>query len=100
MDQSLNSDLRMRSRRASSSVGAGGNRMVMEPISVESAIEKAKKKGLRPGRVRGTDGVQFTKGRNNRIDVIDWDEFRRVLDDRKLQVFESSGWMKIMRKRR
>ena len=74
--------------------------MVMEPISVESAIEKAKKKGLRPGRVRGTDGIQFTKGRNNRIDVIDWDEFRRVLDDRKLQVFESSGWMKIMRKRR
>ena len=81
-------------------MGAGGNRMVMEPISVESAIEKAKKKGLRPGRVRGTDGIQFTKGRNNRIDVIDWDEFRRVLDDRKLQVFESSGWMKIMRKRR
>ncbi|OGS47889.1 MAG: hypothetical protein A3K68_01330 [Euryarchaeota archaeon RBG_16_68_13] len=72
----------------------------MEPISVESAIEKAKKKGLRPGRVRGTDGIQFTKGRNNRIDVIDWDEFRSVLDDRKLQVFESSGWMKIMRKRR
>lgn len=72
----------------------------MEPISVESAIEKAKKKGLRPGRVKGTDGIQFTKGRNSRIDVIDWDEFRRVLEDRKLQVFDSGGWMKIMRRRR
>lgn len=41
--------------------------MVMEPVSVESAIEKAKKKGLRPGRVKGTDGIQFTKGRNKQI---------------------------------
>src|SRR5438128_2330754 len=43
--------------------------MVMEPVSIEEAIEKAKKKGLRPGRVKGTDGIQFTKGRNNRIEV-------------------------------
>ncbi len=70
----------------------------MEPISVESAIEKAKKKGLRPGRVKGTEGIQFTKGRNNRIDVISWDEFRDTLARRKLQVFESSGFMKIMKK--
>ena len=70
----------------------------MEPISVESAIEKAKKKGLRPGRVKGTDGIQFTKGRNNRIDVISWEEFRETLAQRELQVFESSGFMKIMKK--
>ncbi len=75
--------------------------MVMEPISVESAIEKAKKKGLKPGRIRGTrDGVQFTKGRNNRLEVITWDEFREALSKRRLQVFESSGWMKIMKRAR
>ncbi len=74
--------------------------MVMEPISVESAIEKAKKKGLKPGRVRGTQGIQFTKGRNNRLEVITWDEFRESLSKRRLQVFESSGWMKIMRRAR
>jgi hypothetical protein len=74
--------------------------MTMQPISVEAAIEKAKKKGLRAGRVKGTDGVQFTKGRNDRIEVIDWDEFRRTLADRDLEVFDSSGWMKIMRKKR
>ncbi len=73
--------------------------MVMEPVSVEAAIEKAKKKGLRPGRVKGTDGIQFTKGRNNRIEVISWDEFRNTLTERKLEVFESSGFMKIMKKR-
>lgn len=74
--------------------------MVMEPISVEAAIEKAKRKGLRPGRVRGTDGIQFTKGRNARLEVISWDDFRTTLSDRKLQVFESSGFMKIMKRRR
>ncbi|HKZ23952.1 MAG TPA: hypothetical protein VJ224_06070 [Thermoplasmata archaeon] len=74
--------------------------MVMEPVSVEVAIEKAKKKGLRPGRVRGTSGIQFTKGRNSRIEVISWDEFRTSLADRKLAVFESGGFMKIMKKRR
>jgi hypothetical protein len=74
--------------------------MTMEPITIETAIDKARKKGLRPGRVKGTDGVQFTKGRNPRIEVIDWDEFRRTLADRRLQVFESAGFMKIMKKRR
>ncbi len=74
--------------------------MVMEPVSVESAIEKAKKKGLKPGRVRGTDGIQFTKGRNKGIEVIGWDEFRQTLEKRKLQVYESSGYLKIMKKRR
>ncbi|HLE53664.1 MAG TPA: hypothetical protein VI999_00280 [Thermoplasmata archaeon] len=77
-----------------------GLRTVMEPISVESAIEKAKKKGLRPGRVKGTKGVQFTKGRNRRLEVISWDEFRDTLTKRKLQVYESSGFMKIMKRTR
>ena len=89
----------MRGRPKSGRSG-GGIQLVMEPISVESAIEKAKKKGLRPGRVKGTEGIQFTKGRNNRIDVISWDEFRDTLAQRDLQVFESSGFMKIMKKAR
>ncbi len=74
--------------------------MVMEPISIESAIEKAKKKGLKPGRVKGTAGIQFTKGRNNRLEVIGWDEFRDALARRRLQVYESGGWMKIMKRAR
>ncbi len=74
--------------------------MVMEPVSVESAIEKAKKKGLRPGRVKGTHGIQFTKGRNKRIEVISWEEFRETLKERRLQVYEASGYMKIMKRRR
>ena len=74
--------------------------MVMEPVSVEEAIEKAKKKGLRPGRVKGTDGIQFTKGRNTRIEVITWDEFRSTLADRQLEVFDANGFMKIMKRQR
>lgn len=73
--------------------------MVMEPISAEKAEQVARQKGLMPGRVRGTSGIQFTKGRNPRIEPISWDEFRRLLIQRGLQVYESAGWMKIMRRR-
>jgi len=76
----------------------GMNTMVMEPISVEKAMEIAKKKGIKPGRVKGTNGVQFTKGRNSRLETIDWDEFKATLTKRRLAVYESGGWMKIMKK--
>ncbi len=72
--------------------------MVMEPISVEAAKEKARKAGVKPGRVKGTDGaIQFTKGRNDRIEVISWEEFEKVLKERRLRVCESSGFLKIMK---
>ncbi len=72
--------------------------MVMEPISVEAAKEKARKAGVKPGRVKGTDGaIQFTKGRNNRIEVISWDEFEKVLKERNRRVCESGGFLKIMK---
>ena len=73
--------------------------MVMEAISVDKAIDIAKRKGLKPGRVKGTKGVQFTKGRNPRLEIIDWDTFKSTLSSRRLQVFESGGWMKIMKRR-
>jgi hypothetical protein len=76
----------------------GGKKMVMQPITPEKAMEIAKKKGLKPGRVKGTRGVQFTKGKNDRLEIIDWDEFKTTLSKRKLQVYESGGWMKIMKK--
>ena len=72
--------------------------MVMEAITVDKAIDIAKRKGLKPGRVKGTKGVQFTKGKNARLEIIDWDEFKTTLTKRKLQVYESGGWMKIMKK--
>ena len=99
-DQQLYRDLKMRTRAVRCGAAVGGIRLVMEPVSIEAAIEKAKKKGLRPGRVKGTDGIQFTKGRNDRIEVITWDEFRTTLADRKLEVYDSGGFMKIMKKRR
>jgi len=78
----------------------GGKKMVMEPISVQRAIQIAKRKGLKPGRVKGTNGIQFTKGRNRRLEIIDWDEFEKTLRKRRLQVYESGGWMKIMKRSR
>lgn len=78
--------------------------MAMQPISIERAMEIAKRQGLKPALVRGTERVQFTNGKNRRLAVIDWDRFREILEKRKLQVHESGGWMKIqsaaMRKKR
>jgi len=74
--------------------------MVMEPISLDRAMEIAKKKGLKPGRVKGTNGIQFTKGKNSRLEIINWDEFKSTLSKRRLAVYESGGWMKIMKKSR
>ena len=74
--------------------------MVMEEISVSRARQICTKKGLKPGRVKGTHGVQFTKGKNNRLEVIDWDDFEQTLKKRRLSVYESGGWMKIMKKNR
>ncbi len=70
--------------------------MVMEPITLEKAKGIAGRKGLKPGRVKGTDGIQFTKGGNSRLEIIGWDEFERTLGKKGLQIYESGGWMKIM----
>jgi hypothetical protein len=77
----------------------GGKTMVMEEISIDQAKKIASKKGLKPGRVKGTQGIQFTKGKNDRLEVIDWTEFEKTLKTRKLAVYESGGWMKIMKKK-
>jgi hypothetical protein len=78
----------------------GGNIMTMEPISIDEAIEIAKKKRLRTGRVKGTDGVCFTNGSNKKLDEISWDEFKNYIEKKGLQIFESNGWMKIMKKKK
>ena len=71
--------------------------MSMEPISLDKAKQIAKTKGLKPGRVKGTEGIQFTKGSNNRLEVISWSDFEALLKKRKLAIYESGGWMKIMK---
>lgn len=71
--------------------------MVMEKITVGRAREIAEDKGLQPGRVKGTNGVQFTKGDNDRLEIISWDDFETTLTDRGLAIYESGGWMKIMK---
>ena len=69
----------------------------MERIDLEKAKTIAKNKGLKPGKVKGTSGIQFTKGKNNRLDVIEWAEFEKILKESKLAIYESGGWMKIMK---
>ncbi len=69
----------------------------MEKISLAEAHNIAAKKGLKPGRVEGTDGVQFTRGRNDRIVPVPWEEFESLLKRRRLAVYESDGFLKVMK---
>lgn len=71
--------------------------MTMEKINLAKAKKIAENKGLKPGRVKGTSGILFTKGTNDRLEVISWDEFENVLEKKRLSVYESGGWMKIMK---
>ena len=71
--------------------------MAMEKIDFAKAQLIAKAKGLQPGKVKGTQGVQFTKGTNDRLSVISWDDFEQALKQRGLAIYESGGWMKIMK---
>lgn len=70
----------------------------LREIGFEEVRRIASQKGLQPGRVRGTEQVRFTKGSNDRIEVIDWTSFEHTVANRNLGVYESGGWMKIMRK--
>ncbi len=72
--------------------------MAMEIISLENAKDICQKKGLKPGRVKGTDGIQFTRGNNARLEEISWGEFESFMSERNLAIYESNGWMKIMKK--
>ncbi len=75
--------------------------MTMKQISVERAKEIANEKNLAPAMVDKTDGIlQFTKkgGGNDRLKEVSWDDFKKKLEERKLAIYESGGWMKIMAK--
>jgi len=71
---------------------------VLREIGFEEAKAIAGQKGLRPGRVRGTEQVRFTRGSNERIEVIDWTAFEATVQRRNLGIYESGGFMKLMRK--
>jgi len=71
--------------------------MSMEKITIEKAKTIAKNKGLYPAKIKGTSGLQFTKGGNSRIVPCTWEEFEAGLQRRGLAVYEAGGWMKLMK---
>ena len=71
----------------------------MNRIDVKKAKTIAEEKGLLPGKVVSSDGIQFTKGDDTRIKVMNWNEFEEELEKRDLAIFESAGFMKIMKKK-
>src|SRR4030065_22965 len=71
----------------------------LREIDIEEAKRIAANRGLLPSRVRGTSTLRFSNGTNERLEIIDWTEFERILTRRELRIFESGGWMKLMKRR-
>src|SRR5437667_6412458 len=59
--QQLYSDPHIHPRTARCGAASGGIGLVMGPVGIEAAIEKAKKKGLQPGGGKGTACTQSTQ---------------------------------------
>ncbi len=74
-----------------------GLEMSMDVITIARAKVIAKNQGIKPGRVKGTEGVQFTKGQNPRIQEISWEDFEKALAKRGLAIYATGTWMKIMK---
>lgn len=73
--------------------------MPMKPISLDRAKEIATEKNLRPGKVRGTSEIEFTRLTGSaRVEVIDWPEFEQILASKNLEIHEGGGFMKLMKK--
>ncbi len=70
----------------------------LREITFEVARRIAAEKGLQPSKVRGTNTLRFSKNRSDKLVVITWDEFEKTATSRKLAVYESGGWMKLMSK--
>jgi len=80
-------------------IGFMGVGMPLEKISLEKAKELAEKANVKPGKVKGTDILRFTKGQSENIETISWEEFAKILAKNKLAVYASGTWMKIMREK-
>ncbi len=69
----------------------------LRQISFEDARRIASDKGLQPSKVKGTNTLRFSKTLSDKLQVITWDEFQQTAQVRGLAVFESAGWMKLMK---
>lgn len=68
----------------------------LREISFEQARTIAADKGLQPSKVKGTNTLRFSKTPSDKLQVITWAEFERTASGRRLAVYESAGWMKLM----
>lgn len=70
----------------------------LRQITFDDARKIAAEKGLQPSKVKGTNTLRFSKTPSDKLQVITWDEFQHTASVRGLAVYESAGWMKLMKK--
>lgn len=72
----------------------------LRKISVQEAHAIAVKARIVPAVVRNTTTLRFSKlPVDSRLEEISWELFEQYCVDRGVAVYESGGWLKVMRDR-
>jgi hypothetical protein len=72
--------------------------MSMEKIDEKELIELQNKYDFKLAKVKGTEIVNIIKNESPRFEIIDRDEFFRILKKRRLSVYRSQNdFLKIMK---
>lgn len=67
----------------------------MRILTIEEAKRLATEQGLTPGKIRGTNSVEFTRSTNPNADLLEWPEFERLVTKKKLSIQESGGFLRL-----
>lgn len=54
----------------------------MDRIGMDKVRTIATHAGIKPGKVKGVNIIQFTKGNNSALEIITWADFERILNQR------------------
>ena len=64
-------------------------------LTIDEARRVATEHGLTPGKIKGTNDLEFIRSSNPNADVLEWPEFERLIMKRKLTIQESGGFLRL-----
>jgi hypothetical protein len=64
-------------------------------LTIDEAKRLATEQGLTPGKIKGTNLIEFTRSSNPKVVILEWPEFEKLVVRRKLSIQESGGYLRL-----
>jgi hypothetical protein len=64
-------------------------------LTIDEAKRFAVEQGLNPGKIRGTNDLEFTRSSNPKVDILEWPEFEKLIVKKRLSIQESGGFLRL-----